>query len=373
MNESNEKLTPVQWMLLVTGFMQGSILLLSLVDSTLKQDTWMAIIAGYALSIPFIVAYFYLSKQYPNRTLIEIHDIVYGKVLGKIVSATYLFFFVILFSVNYREIVDFYLGYIFPETNPVILYVVIALFCAYAVKKGIATIAKINIYVLAFWAVANIGTFILLLGNMDFSNYLPMFESSFADYFKATSTMATLPYCEAMCLMMVTPYVGTVKRKGERSKSIIKYAVIGGIIAMLSYLIIDVRSATTLGASRPIYGESSFQSVRLVNIGDFLTRMELLVALYITATMFIKIAVWQFAAAKGISQYFGLKTYIPLLLPLTAIGVLHAIIAFDSVIEMNEYIDYYIVMGALFEFVIPVITLVVLKCRKFPKTKEAAP
>ncbi len=373
MTESNEKITPLQWTLLITGFIQGSILLLSLVDSSLKQDTWVTILTSYALSIPFIVMYFSLSKQFPGKTLIEIHDIVYGKVLGKILSALYLSFFFLLYSVNIRQIVDFYNGYIFQETNPVILYLTVTLFCTYAVKKGIAAIAKINVYAFVFGVITNIVTLVLLLGHMDFSNYLPMFEASFTDFFKGTSIMLTLPYCEVISLMMVMPYVKITKEKGKSlRKSLAKYAVIGCTIAMLSYLLIDMKSTTTLGASRSIYAESSYQAVRLINIGEFLTRMELFVALYNTAAMFIKISVWQFAAVKSTAQFFGLKTYIPLLLPMAALAIVSAIIAFDSVIDMNEYIDYYIVLGAVFEFLIPIITLAAAKFRRLPKAKEVA-
>ena len=373
MTESNEKITPLQWTLLITGFIQGSILLLSLVDSSLKQDTWVAILTSCALSIPFIVMYFSLSKQFPGKTLIEIHDIVYGKVLGKILSALYLSFFFLLYSVNIRQIVDFYNGYIFQETNPVILYLTVTLFCTYAVKKGIAAIAKINVYAFVFGVITNIVTLVLLLGHMDFSNYLPMFEASFTDFFKGTSIMLTFPYCEVISLMMVMPYVKITKEKGKSlRKSLAKYAVIGCTIAMLSYLLIDMKSTTTLGASRSIYAESSYQAVRLINIGEFLTRMELFVALYSTAAMFIKISVWQFAAVKSTAQFFGLKTYIPLQLPMAALAIVSAIIAFDSVIDMNEYIDYYIVLGAVFEFLIPIITLAAAKFRRLPKAKEVA-
>lgn len=347
-------------MVLFIGFINGSVLLLSLVDSSMKQDTWLVIISGYIVSVPFILTYIFLSKKFPGKNLTEINDIIFGKALGKIISICYIIFFILLFSYNYRQIVEFYSGYILSDTPQIILYITIALLCAYAVKKGIAAIAKVSMYTVAFAVFVVMLTFILLIGNMDFSNFMPVFEATPEDFIHSTYTMACIPYCEVICFLMVMPYLSSGKKLG-------RYAIAGTGIAMLFFLVIIIQVTTTLGPSSAIFSEGSFQSVRLIDIGEFLTRMELLVALGITASMFIKISVFKFAAVKSVSHLLRMKTYTPLLLPMAAIGIVTALIAYGSTIENAENANYHIVFALPFEFIIPPLSLLVAKIRKLPK------
>ena len=178
----------------------------------------------------------------------------------------------LLVSLNSRQIAGFYYVYIFPEMNNVLLYIPVVLFCAYAAKKGIAAIAKLNLYAVAIMAFTIIVNFLLLLGNMDFSNFLPVFETPAGLFVKSTLIISSINYCEICSFMFVTPYAENTEKLG-------KMAVAGLLISALLYLIIVVQNTAVIGASLGIYQESSYKTVRLIHIGEFLTRMELLTAL----------------------------------------------------------------------------------------------
>lgn len=214
MDGTNVKIKPSLLMFLVIGYVNGSLLLLSLVDASMKQDSWMVIISGFIVSIPFILSYVFLSKKFPGKNLIQIHDIVYGKIIGKSISICYVMFFTLLCAYNYRQVVQFYNSYIMPETPQIVLYIMFALVCAYAVKKGIPSIAKISMYTVTFAIVSVIITFLLLLGNMDFTNFLPMFEAPLEEYVRTTYTMACIPFCEIFFILMVMPFVNDTKKIG---------------------------------------------------------------------------------------------------------------------------------------------------------------
>ena len=347
-------------MILIIGFVHGSLLLLSLIDESMKQDAWLAIVSGFVFSIPFFMSYVFLCKRFPGKSLIQIHDIVYGNVLGKILSICYAGFFTLLVAYNYRLIVQFINGYIMPETPPVVIYITIALICAYAVKKGIHTIASMSMYIVIFVILSAVITFLLLLDKMDFTNFLPMFNVSAEEFIRSTCLVAAIPFCDLLFLFMVIPYVGSVKKIG-------RYVMIGSGIITLVYLLIVVRITATLGISSSLYTESSFQSVRMIDIGEFLTRMELVVALGLIASLFIKISVLHFAAVKSISELLKLKSYKTLLLPFVGIGIVLAMISFDSSVAFEETADYHIVLAAPFGFILPPLTLLIAKMRKLPK------
>lgn len=365
MNENNEKIGSLQWMLLIFGFVNGSVLLLSLIDAQMKHDTWLVVLGGYGLSIPFVLSYVFLSKRFPGKNLIEIHDAVYGKILGSLISAGYAGFFILLFSYNYMQIVEFYSGFVFPETNQVVLYVTVALFCSYAAKKGVFAIANVNIYAVVFWVSTLAVTFFFLLPEMDFSNLLPVFEAPPVEFAKATYTMACVTYCEILCFIFVTPYLKSAEKLG-------KYTVAGLGLSALLLLVVDILGSSVLGASRNIFLQSHYQAARIISIGEFLTRMELFAALAITAAMFVKISVFQFAAAKSLSTLLKLKTYTPLLLPLAAIGIVNAMVAYDSAVENMDLFKYHVVYSLPFEFIFPPLSLLVARVRRLPRPEEGA-
>ena len=348
-------------MLLIVGFINGSFLLISFLDEKVRQDTWLVIIFGFIVAIPFVASYILLSRKFSNKNLIQINDLVYGKIIGKLISVFYIIFFGILVAYNYRQIVDFYLGYILSETPDYAIYIVLGLLCAYAVSKGINTIAKTCLYTVAFAIFSAVGTTLLMLGKMDFTNFLPIFESSAADFSLATYISACIPYCEIVWLLMVLPYVKSDKKIG-------KYVYISLGLSMLILLTITVRNISSLGASGAVFMESSFQSVRLINIGEFLTRMELFVALVVTASMFVKISILEFIFIKSFAQLFNLKTHKPYLLPFTALFIVLAIISFDSTVDNISDIRYYVVFAMPFEFIIPLLSLLVAKLRRLPRT-----
>ena len=153
------QLKNTQLMFLIMGYIFGSTYVFRFTDSIAKQDTWIVIILGFLISIPFLICYSALMKHFPDKNLLQILDVVYKPVLGKILSALYIFFFLSLFYLNLSTIVEFYTSYIMPETPQMFLYVLFTLCCAFAVKKGISSIAKVSSFVVVSATLVLVVTF----------------------------------------------------------------------------------------------------------------------------------------------------------------------------------------------------------------------
>lgn len=359
-----QEIKPSQYMFLMIGFSMGSFLLISFMITLTKQDSWIVAILGYLVFIPFILAYVYLGKRFQEKNLIQIHDILYGRFLGKLVSIFYILYFFSLLAFNLRDVSVYYTSYIMPETPQVFFIIIFGLLCAYAVKKGIHCIAKISIVTVAFVGFVVILTTFLLIGKMDLKNFLPVLETPADKMYQATQIMTTIPYGEIVLFLMVIPYVKDKTKLAKYSISAV------GIVAAL-YVIVIIRNFSVLGASGTIYTQPSFQAVRLINVGDFLNRIEALIALNNTIFMFIKISVIYFATVKSLSQLFNLKTYRPLIIPVGSIAIIYALVAHGSSnISHAEWGNKY---GSFFEIpfvvIFPLLSVLIAKLRK-PKVKE---
>lgn len=358
MNGKQTKLNSLLYIYLIVGFLMGSVLILSFMDSIAKQDAWFIIITAFILCIPFILSYSTLSKWHPGKNLIEICDLVYGRFIGKFVSMLYILYFTMLFTFNLRDLADFYTGFIMPETPKLVFLLVFILISAYAVKKGITSIARVSIFAVCFAGISIIFTFILLLSKMDFTNFLPILELSPITYFKATSHFMIVPFCELAVFLMVMPAL-------DGTQKINKQTTVGLCIAALIMLTISIQNTAVLGISTSTHDMASYQAVRLIDLGEFFTRVELLVGMGFTMVLFIKISVIYFATVKSISQLFKMQDHAPLILPVGGIMIILALITYDSTVSHYEFaLKYNVYLIALFEFILPPLSLLIAKIRR---------
>lgn len=354
----NDNLKASQFMCMIISFIMGSTLLITMIDGIASQDTWLVVIFGFAVSVPFLLIYSNLSKRFPGKSLIQMNDIVFGKVIGRIISLIYITYFFLLLTFNINDVAGFYTGYVMPDTPQMVFIVIFVVVCAFAIQRGIAAVAKISLLATVLTVSAVILTTILLIGNMDFSNFLPVLDKPVMKYVQAAQITVEIPYLEIVSLLMVVPLV-------KDNKKITRSWLLGGGIAALLFLTIVIRDTTVLGGASGILGDNSYEAIRLIDIGEFLTRIELLIALNYTTSLFIKICVLYYATLNGISQLLGIERNNSLILPLGSIAIVFAAVKVESVIMHTVWGSQY---AAVFSFpctvLFPLLTVIVAAIRK---------
>ncbi len=355
------KISDLQLLFLIITFIQGSVLLTSFLDPVTKHDTWLVIISGFLISMPFVLVYIALAQMFPGKNLVEINDMIYGSYLGKLLSIIYFCFFLLLFASNLRIVSDFYNGFIMADTPVLLFLIVFTLVCAYGVRNGIETIARISF---ALWLVSFLIlaiTIILLMNDMKLSNFLPVFEIPLTAFLQGTHITLTIPFCEILVFLMVIPSLNNMKH-------VRKYTLMGLTLGAFLLLATSVRNTAVLGILTTIQSSSSYQVARLIDIGIVFTRVEVLISIGITLLLFMKISLLYYAAVLNISQIMRLRSYYPLILPIGIIAVCLALIMFNSTIDQGfEATYYYPIYATPFELIIPLLSLLIAKIRGFPK------
>ena len=362
-----QKISSPQLMLLVLGFIMGSFLLTSFIDSLAKQDAWLVIIAAFAVSVPFVLSYIVLAKWFPDKSLIQMSDIIYGPFLGKAVSGLYVLYFFYWLSLNFMTFKQFYGSFVLPEMPAVFVMGVLAIVSAFSVYKGLETIARISLVAVVISLATVTITFLLLLGNMDLTNFLPVLEASPKNFFQSIHIFSSISFCEVVVFLMIFPAVNH-----ETKKKAGKYALGGFAIAAVILLVTVVRNTAVLGPSTSILANASYDAARLINIGEVLTRIDLLIAISITIALFIKVSVYYYVSAQSIAQLFRMRSISTLLIPLGIIAVIIGMIAFDSSVDnYTNAIAYHPIYTLPFEFVIPPLSVFVAWVRKLHKQSGA--
>ncbi|MDO9574836.1 MAG: GerAB/ArcD/ProY family transporter, partial [Candidatus Contubernalis sp.] len=105
---------------------------------------------------------------------------------------------------------------------------------------------------------------------------------------------------------------------------------------------------------------------RLISLGDFFERIESLVMVIWVAGVFVKVSLFHYVAVMAAAQWFNLRDYRPLALPLGILNVILSIHMFEGVADLVEFLSVTFAVYALstFEVGIPALLLLTALIRK---------
>jgi len=353
------KISGSQLVFLMMGFIFGITVILIPTQSA-GHMAWLAVLIGMLEALIFAFIFTTLAIRFPGKTLIQFNDIIYGPLLGKLISLGYLWYFLHLASLNVRTICNFLVNTGYPETPLIVFIILLTLLTASAVRNGIEVIARCSFILISITIFFYISDTILIIKDSTFTNLLPIGDIPLQEFIKASHAVATLPFGETVVFLMIIAFLNNIK---EAKKSKIALIITGIFIAMAS-----ARNTAVLGITSTIFNYPSFEVIRLINIGEILTRLEIAVVFVFLAMSFLKISVLYYATVLGTAQLLKLRSYLPLVFPLGVIIVILSIINFENLIEELYFpVNIYPYYSLPFQVGIPLLSLIIAMIRGVPK------
>ncbi len=203
----------------ISTFIISSSLLVKQLYLYLKQDSWIGVILGCFLSLPVIWIYHMLVKKFPKKGLIELNDIVFGRILGKVISGLYIFFFLSLSFLNLRVLGDFVKDVILPKTPMAIIMLIFLVICAWALRKGICNLTRCGFLFTIISFAALLINSMLLSKDIRMEHFLPMFRMPVSHYAIGAHWVAMLPLCEIFAFYMLAPFMRKPQEFGKSMKN----------------------------------------------------------------------------------------------------------------------------------------------------------
>ncbi|WP_176527564.1 GerAB/ArcD/ProY family transporter, partial [Peribacillus butanolivorans] len=161
-------------------------------------------------------------------------------------------------------------------------------------------------------------------------------------------------------LLMIFPV--SVNQPKAAEKKFFFGILIGGICL----IIIIALTILVLGAdssARQTY--PSYLVARKLNIGDFLQRIEAIMALMWIITIYFKMAFFFYATVIGLAQTLNMKDYRPLTLPLGMILVSLTLLIFPNVVQKATFDkEIWPLYASTYGLVLPILLLAVNVFRK---------
>ncbi|GIP39429.1 germination protein [Paenibacillus sp. J31TS4] len=309
--------------------------------SDVKQDAWLAALAGVVLNLAFVWYYLRLSRRFGGATLIGYFRKSLGRWIGGVFALLFLLFSFLGASQVIYYIGDFSITHILPNTPMPAIHILFVSIIAMGLWLGLEPLARAAELMFPFVLLMLFLLTVALLPQVQLVNLLPVLESPPPRFVKASLTLiatATLPL--AVLLMVFPVHITGDPKKGERM------FLLGALIGSIVFFLISFLSITVLGArATAVYLYPSYILARMINIGDFLKRVETILALIWYITVYVKASFYFYGFVAGLTELLGLKSTRTLILPGCILLVLYSLVvypdqAYSQLYDTTAYVPF---------------------------------
>lgn len=325
--------------------------------SDAKQDTWITILLAFALSIPLIWVHSEILQLYPGRNYFGNILRTLGGPVGKAVSVLLLLFYFHLGALVLRIFTEFIHIVNMTDTPAIAISVFMTAAGVYVLSNRLYVLTRICKFTFPLLMVAVALTILLSLKNMNLNYLRPVLNSGWQNLTRGTLATLSVTYGE---LIVCAPMFGELDRRNQVFPVFFR----GALWGFLVLLIADLRNLLVLGYSAGTFAFPSYEAVSIVKLGDFFTRIEVLIGINLLLAGFIKTSVLLFTACKGLAEVFHLGDYEPLAAPCSLLILTLSELVYNNMEEMFSWDRYFTYYSIPFQILLPVLVLIVGKIRK---------
>ncbi|MGZ4111092.1 MAG: GerAB/ArcD/ProY family transporter [Tumebacillaceae bacterium] len=315
-----------QYMLMAALFVVGSSILFapSVLAMEAKQDGWLCALVGLVGGLLVVLLYNDLARRHPDHTVIEYSKRVVGTWAGGVISLLLILHFCLLSALVLRDMGDFITSQLLttsPIESILILYLPVIVF---GTRLGLETMARTTELLFPLFLLFFVVLVVSVAPQIKTENIQPVFEHGFAPILHSGMTFWGFPFLELVCFLMIAP---AVKDRAQASKALLWGTLIGGVILLLFTLI----CLLVLGPWATTHNNNpSYLLAKKINIAEFFTRIEALMALMWLISLSVKLVLNFYAATFGLAQLLRLQDYRMLTIPLAMLILIVSIISIPN-------------------------------------------
>ncbi len=361
----NEKIPGIKISALIALLLIGSSVTVG-GGSWAQQDSWIAMAAATVGGLLLAWLYSAVLRLHPGRDMFDIFIEVTGSVCGKILCWLYVIYAVFtgaqIFALynNFIQIVNLDKT---PTEGILLISVPLVAGLVKGSLKNLASCAKFLFIVVLLMT----GSTILFgLSFMKMDNIKPILGSGIGPIAQSAGFYLTLPIGESVLAMS---FFSGINQKESPFRILALGILFGG--ALLTAII--VRNVLLVGAPTcNLFLFASYEAVGVISVGDFVTRISAFIGIELTLAGIVKLSVFTFTAAVGVSKAIGLKKYLQPAAPCCAFMAALGMTLYTNIQSEVEFEKYSALVGVPLQIVLPLIILVTGKIRLRRKKKGAA-
>lgn len=334
-----------------------------------RQDSWLAVLLALVAGLGASWLWLTLARLQGAPAVSGIFSTL-GPFLGAPLALLYLWYYLHLGALVVRNISEIYVTAVMPETPIVVFSGIIVFLAALAVRGGLEVVGRLAELLFPLLVLAILAAHILIVSTprlVHWEYLYPVLENGLLPVLQAAFSMFAFPFGETVLFVNVVPF--TLNKASAGRPVTVSTAFVGLLLIVVAAL-----HTATLGADLPRVNFPGLASLREVNVGDFITRMEVLGIFVWTFGTFLKISVCYWALALGLAELLGLADYRPLVFPLGVIMASLSILVYDTFAAMATVAtSLYPFYAFPFQVLFPLLLLLVAFLRRQKKRGPSAP
>jgi len=314
-------ISPSQLLALIILFEFGTALVVP-IGLAVGHGVWLSTLIALPGGILLFLIYDYLFRQHPNMILSGYIQKILGKFIGWPLSFVYVAFFMYSASRNLRDAGDLLVTAAYDRTPLFVINAILIIAVIYVLSKGIEVFARLaEIYLIIMISLGLISNvFVICSGLVELKNLLPLIGGEWKAIFSsAYPNIWMFPFGELIILTTILPHLN----KGHLARRT-------GIIAiMISGLLLSFTHAIEVAVlGEDMYNRATFPlftAISLVNIAEFIQRMDALVMLTLIIGAFFKMSLFCYAAIVIAGELFQVDEQKKVVVPIATLVLFFSI------------------------------------------------
>lgn len=363
--QENGKIAPRQFMIFVILFTTGSSILLlpKFIAAEAEQDAWIAAVLLSGLGLLLVWLYKTLGSLFPDRTLVEYSQEILGRWMGKIISVLFFNYTFFLCAIILRQISNFFTSTIMPETPIESIHFLFLGAAVMGVRYGLENMARTSEIFFPWVCILFMMIVCFISPQIEFEKIQPVMGKGANPVLHSAFMNLGFPFLELILFLMIFPYVNRIKEAGRSF-------FVGYLIGGMAIILVTLLSVLVLGGEATANEHvPSYILAQKIDIGNFIQRVEAIMAGLWIITTFFKLQICYYISALVLAQTLELHDYRPLTFPLAMVLiVLTLVIAPDISYFVNFIANIWTPFSLVFGLCMPLFLLVMAKLRlKFLK------
>lgn len=332
MNNSKHEITSVQLMaFIVSGQIGIGILTLpSILAQKVGHDGWISIICAGGICLFEGLLITRLLKSYSDKTIFEINNIVYGKILGTLLNFSYVLYLLFITGVTLRVFEEAVNIIILKLTPPLVITLLVLLSTIYGISKGLKVISRFAVMLLFSYTILII-TLLLVIKYTRYTYLLPIGKAGIMNIIQGIK-ISSYSFLGYELTAFIYPNI-------KDKEKVPKYMIAALIFTTIYYSLSVIVSIMVFGENKlsmlvfPVYNIEQAIEVPVIE------RLDTLYILFWFPTMAASVRAYLFSAYNSISIFFNVEKGKTLLFIVVVIEIIISRIPknFESTYAYSEY------------------------------------
>jgi len=358
-----EIITTKQAIAMIAMFIVGTSLI-HIIQAKANQDFWIANLFVIIITLFIFFVYSRILSLFPQKNLLDINKILFGKIAGSIIYSSFVFYAFSLGAFVTRHITENIQIINLPETPQYVFAICTILVSIYIVKNGIETFGRWCLFSLPIIIFIFLITIFFSVNLFHPENLKPVFQSSISLIAENAHNTIILPFGECVVFLLLFDSL-------QNGKKTLKVFYIGMAIGITMIMLALFRNIMILGVENNMLLVSpSISAVSVIQLGSFIERIEVIISIIFIICGLTKVTVCLMGACKGMAKLLNLDADQPLIAPLGLLMLMLNFNAFENVMQLNEWFNVYKIYTLPFQIIFPFLIWITAEIKTKLKTSS---